>query len=157
MLHRTIWNIFTLSCVFGLLVTTLTAMAGGNSYQYSLRLAGGDYNPWAMPQVYENSSDFQQPLKHGRQPGRYQRQQDRFITEEFVESLEQQQSRYQVMPENRPYHQVEPRQSIPLYPGLVPGTDIYGYPSYGGDYLNPLYDAPATLPWGGTPDILYPW
>lgn len=91
------------------------------------------------------------------QPGhQWQPQTERFVSPEFLESLKQQQQRYQVMPENQQYRQPEPGRFMQIQPGTgSPGQGVYGYPLYGTGSANPLYDTPAVSPWSGGPDVLY--
>ena len=150
-----IYKSFTVSWVFSLLmIISLTAVSGSYNHQYSLQLTGGQYNPWAVPQAAENPRGFQQPLKYQYQQyqGQFSQnrtyQRDRFVTPEFLESLKRQQSQQQIMPENRWYSQFAPEQSKPQRPDSgLPGSGSFGYPSYGTDYLDPLYDTPAVTPW----------
>lgn len=164
MQHCIIYKSFAVSWVFGLLmIISITAIADSNNYQYSLQLTGGQSNPWALPQTAENPRDFQQPLKYRNQQyqdgsisrqnqGRYSQnrtyQSNRFVTPEFLESLKRQQSQLQMMPENGRYLQSAPRQSKPQRPeSSLPGSGSFGYPLYGMDYVDPLYDTPAVTPW----------
>ncbi len=134
-----------LGCLFSLcMLIALTAIADSNTYRHSLPATGGQYNPWVIPQVPENSTGSQQALKFENQPGQYQQQRDRFVTEEFLESLKQQQSQHQVMRENGRYPQFPPRQLMPQRP--EPGS--LACPSYGMDSVNtPLYETPVVTPW----------
>jgi len=150
MQHRIIYKKFALSWVFSLfMIISLTAIAGSNNYQYSLQLTAGQDNPWAIPQAPENPSGFQQAPKYQNQQyqGRSRQnrayQSDRFVTPEFLESLKRQQSQQQMVPENRRYLQFAPEHSKPQQPG----SGSFGNPSYGTDYLDPLYDTPAVTPW----------
>ena len=184
MLRRIIYKKFTLSWVFSLLMMIFfTALADSNTHSYSLQLAGGQHNPWAVPQTPENHSGYQQPTEYENQryPGpQYQGpqyhgpqyhgptenrrnharstqhriyQNNRFVTDEFLESLKQQQSEHQITPENNRSYRVAPRKSVPLQmesgiPGAGShGAGTLGYPSYGMDYMDPFYDTPVVTPW----------
>ena len=174
MQRRIIYKNFALSWVFSLLMMIfLTALADSNTQTYSLQLTGGQYNPWAIPQTPENHPGYQQPMEYENQryqgsqyPGSTENrhnqarstqnriyQNNRFVTDEFLESLKQQQSQHQVMPENNRYYGVAPRKYAPQQmqsgsPGSAsPGSGTLGYPSYGMDYMDPLYDAPVVTPW----------
>jgi len=148
MQHRIIYKRITLFQVFSLLmIIPMTALSGGEYHRYSGQQVNGGGNPWAIPGSPESNPGFQQPLEHQSQEWSRQNrayQTGRFVTPEFLESLRQQQSQYQIMPENRRY--LEP-DSQHYGPGL-PGADSYGYPSYGLDYVDPLYDTPMISPWG---------
>jgi len=166
-------NKFTLSLVFGLLITMTVSVTAGSYIQpplphHSLQLAAGSTNPWALPQVPEKPANFQRPPQ---QPNyRYQQEQSgveyrgfRFVTPQILESLKQQQMQTQQVPGNYPNYQYRPQQSTP--PQLMseqPVPGYYGFPSTGMGQSNPLYDMPAVSPWGNGPDMLYrgeslPW
>jgi len=165
MQYRIIYKTVALSWVFSLfMMITLTAIADSNHSRYSSQLIDVEYNPWAIPPAPENSSGFQQALKYQNQQyqgGSINRQDQarssqfrryrggaRFVTPGFLESLKRQQSQHQMMPENWRDFQLAPRQLMPQQPGSsLPGSGSFGYPSYGTDYLDPLYDTPAVTPW----------
>ncbi len=155
MQHCIIYKSFAVIWVFSLLmIISLTAISGSYNYQYSLQPAGGDYNPWAVPQAAENLRGFQQPLKYKNQQYQGRSSQNRiyrggrFVTPQFLESLKRQQTQQQIMPENSWTPQFAPGQSMPQQPGSdLPGSGSFGYPSYGMDYLDPSYDMPAVTPW----------
>lgn len=157
------------------MVIATTVAADGNTSldlpaQYSLRVAGGQYNPWqpdpgqsnhkqsnpwALPETPDSAEGHQQSPKYrsrqypgnqyqGGQTYQYD-QRFRFVTPEILESIKQQQTQTQLMPENKQNRQLIPQQSIKGYEN----------PSYGMGYTNPLYDAPAVTPWGSGPDVLY--
>ena len=117
------------------MIISLTAVSDSYNHQYSLQLAGGQGNPWAIPQAAENPPAFQQPLKYqnqqyqdgsinrqnqGRSSQNRTYQRDRFVTPEFLESLKRQQSQHQIMPENGRAHQFAPKQLMQL-------TQTYSY------------------------------
>ena len=144
------------------MIISLTATADSNNYQYSVPLTGGQSNPWAVPQVAENPPRFQQaPRYQNQQNQQYQGrsyqnktyQADRFVTPEFLEALKQQQTQMQMMPDNGQIPQYAPEQWKLQKPGSnlpesnFPGPGSYTYPSYGMDYMDPLYDTPAVTPW----------
>lgn len=171
MRYQAVNKVISIFGIFGLLmVVAVNAIAGNSNYvHYSLLLTSGSGNPWAIPeeedsypmyqqpqeynrQQYsgdaESGQDYRQNSQQGRYPGRqyrnYQQQGSQFITEEFLRSLEQQQSRFQVMPENRHV----PRQSAPAQPGSgLPPSNIYSYPTKEMNYIDPLYRAPVITPW----------
>ncbi len=159
-------NKFTVSLVFSLLATmTVSATAGRYTQQplslYSLQLAAGSTNPWALPQAPEKPASFQRPPQHPNH--RYQQGQSgieypgfRFVTPQILESLKQQQMQMQQVPGNYPNYQYRQQQSAP--PQLMseqPVPGYYGFPSAGAGPSNPLYDIPAVSPWGNGPDMLY--
>jgi len=168
MQHRMINNKFTVSLVFSLLAMLAASAIAGNQPrpQYSLQMAGGSLNPWALPQTPEKPSGFQPQPWSGNQP--YQNDQSdiqypgfRFVTPEILESLKQQQMQTQQVPPRYPYRQYSNRQysrqpSLP--PQLMseqPVPGYYGAPSQGMGFANPLYDTPAVSPWGSGPDVIY--
>jgi len=179
MQHCTINNKFTASRVFRLFATiavsamTVSAAADNSIHQqlphYSLQLAGGQSNPWVLPQAPENTPGFQRSPydRYQQYPGNQADTQYpgyRFVTPEILESLKQQQMQMQQVPGNHSNHQYRLQPSMPLQPGPgQPVQDYYGYPPGGGmGFSNPLYDAPAVSPWGNGPDVLYqgesyPW
>ena len=138
-----------------LMIMSLTAVSDGYNNQYSLQLTGGQSNPWALPQAAENHPGYQQPQRYQYQPnqgGPHQNrafQADRFVTPEFLESLKQQQTQMQLMPEGGRTPQIAPEQLKLKRPrsGLLPGTGSFTYPSYGTGNIDPLYDMPAVTPW----------
>ena len=184
MLFRIINNKLILSWVYSLLmIMTTTALADSEDFQFSKQLVAEQSNPWALPQVKKKKPGYTGVYNQNNQAdsidGQYsdtpyqgqqyqnrdgsgqnqrknywQPQVDRFVTPEFLESLKQQQKRYQIMPENRQNHEYGPQGSIQRSPepGL-PGLNSSGYsmfgPSYGKGSVNPLYDTPAESPWGG--------
>lgn len=103
-----------------------------------------------QPVQNQGNTSQQQPT-HQWQP-----QTGRFVSPRVLESLKQQQQHYQVMPENQRYQQPVPQQYVPARPeSRSPGQGTYGYPSYGTNPVNPLYDAPGVSPWGNGADVLY--
>ena len=158
---RIIYNKFSLNGLFSLLMfITATVMAGSskadsNNSQYSMQLAGGQSNPWSVPPAQDRYQEYQQLPKYYNQDDRLERQNqknqnkvwrnpgERFVTPEFLESLKQQQTQNQLMPGDGRYPQFVPEQSKPQQPG----SSSFGYPPYGTDYLDPLYDTPAVTPW----------
>jgi hypothetical protein len=126
-------------------------------------------NPWTLPQQLVDPQDFQQPQKYygqaGSAGGRQQQRQvqrGRFVTPEFLESLKQQQKRYQLMPDDRAQRQQQGQQQRhssrykPAQPAFgLPGQGGAGYPLFGPGSSNPLYEAPAVSPWGSGADVLY--
>lgn len=158
MQHRLIYKKFAISGLISLLMLFFsTAIADSNHYGYSLLLAGGG-NPWAIPEAKDDFSDYQQsPMYENQQPQREpetslnQRQTsqprmyqgNRFVTDEFLKSLKQQQSQFQVMPDQRRYpkHAQRPKPNTSL---SNPGT--YDYPSYGTGYVEPLVDTMSDVP-----------
>ena len=176
MQHHMINNKFILSLMFSLLaMVTVSAMAGSNVRQpispYSLLLAGGSGNPWALPQAPEKTPDFRHSPQYGNQ--QYQEDQTdiqypgfRFVTPEILESLKQQQMRTQQIPNGYPYRQYRNQPSSSRAPQQLmsepPVQGYYGFPSTGMGFANPLYDSPAVSPWGMGPDVMYrgqsfPW
>ena len=140
--------------------------AGGHTSQalpqYSIQLIAEQTNPWVLPQTSEESLDLQQSTRFRKQPKRTENyQMGRFVTPEVLESLKQQQIQTQLMPKSRENNQLM-RQKLPFMqaapqqaPSIFPGQGYYGSPSYGMDYVNPLYTAPAVPPWGSGPDVIY--
>ncbi len=147
---------------------------------YSFQLIDSRSNPWALPQVDEQSK-FQ--LFRGQQGRPQQHQGSRFVTPEILESLKQQQMMYQRLPgdrlinrgsygmapqQRRPVQDLPvqnlPAQTLPAPPvyGLsVPGAtgpSIYAPPMYNmpnqGGYSNPMIDVPSVSPWGNGSDLL---
>lgn len=165
MLHRIINKKFVISWLISLLMLIFySATADSRDYQYTLLLAGG--NPWAIPQAQDNYQDFQQSPYENRQyqgePENSQNQRqstqhrmyqnNRFVTDEFLKSLKQQQSQFQVMPDYRRNPQYAPRQSVPQQPqSNIPGSGTYGNPAYGTGYVNPLGDTLSDVP------VVRPW
>lgn len=157
------------------MVMAAAAIADSDGSRYSMQKVAEQSNPWALPQTPQKQPEYrsqpyqeqpynqqhqqyqQAPEVTGAQPShQWQPQTDRFVSPGFLESLKQQQQRYQVMPENQRYRQTAPRQYRPDLPGVsVPGQGGYGYPSYGAGSVNPLYDAPTVSPWGDGADVLY--
>lgn len=204
MQHRVTYNNFSLRWVLSsLMLVTVSVMAESNDSQYSLQLAAEQSNPWALPQVPAQSpvptptpaygghpgyqaapkyynQDAQQERRHS---GQYPEQQnkiwrnpgDRFVTPEILDSLKQQQRKYQIMPKNQQHmedrYQPRSQQFMQMPPASgMSGQGVYDYPSYGagsygtgsygtGSYgtgsANPLFDAPAVSPWGDGADVLY--
>jgi len=173
MQHRMI-NKYTMSLVFSLLATMTVSTAAGNSVQqplatYSLQLAAGSTNPWALPPAPEKPAVFQRPQQYKNR--QYQEDQTnieypgyRFVTPQILESLKQTQMQTQQVPGRYPNnYQYRSRQSSPtqlMSEQPVPG--YYGFPSGGMSPSNPLYDIPAVSPWGNGPDVIYqgqsfPW
>lgn len=170
-------NKFTVYLVISLLVTiAVSAHADNNIRQqlpadYSLQLAGGQYNPWALPPKPEKTPGFKRPSQGRNQQyqtkqGDFQYSSPRFVTPEILESIKQQQMETQQVPGNYPRRQYRvPRQVNP--PELMPTQPYYGRPPGGMGMggmgsSNPLYDVPAVSPWGKGPDVLYrgesfPW
>lgn len=158
-----------------LMVMAAAAIADSDGSRYSMQKVAEQSNPWALPQTPQKQPEYrsqpyqeqpynqqhqqyqQAPEVTGAQPShQWQPQTDRFVSPGFLESLKQQQQRYQIMPENQRYRQTAPRQYRPDLPGVsVPGQGGYGYPSYGAGSVNPLYDAPTVSPWGDGADVLY--
>jgi hypothetical protein len=144
-----IYKQFTIRLVCGLMVCITTlAVADSPIPPYSIQLTAERGNPWAWPQTPENDSDFQkeprpwEPNYPGMQRQQYN-QNFRFVTPEILESLKQQQSQSQMMPENKP--SLKPQQSI----------QNYRYPSFGMGYTNPSYRTPTAPPWGTDSNLLY--
>ena len=184
MQYRVTYNKFTVHLVLSLFVTiTMSAHAENSRYQplpdYSLPLAGGQSNPWALPQEPEHTQGFQRsPRDRERQyqGGRAETPRYRgyrFVTPEILESLKRQQMQTQQVPSDFPnQHYSAPRTMPPQYmppqymppqymPGR-PGQGYYDYPSGGMGSSNPLFDVPSVSPWGSGPDVLYrgesfPW
>ena len=171
MQHRTI-NKFTASLVFSLLATMAVSTAAGSMQHslpnYSLQLAAGSTNPWALPPAPEKPAAFQRPQQY--QNRRHQEDQTnieypgyRFVTPQILESLKQQQMQTQQVPGNYRNYQYRPQRSAP--PQLMseqPVQGYYGFPSTGMGMSNPLYDVPSVSPWGSGPDVIYrgesfPW
>jgi hypothetical protein len=112
-----------LACGLMMVITT-TAIAGSPVSQYSLRVTDEQSNPWASPHTPNSATGFQQIPKSREQ--QYQSRQIekhkrgfRFVTPEILESLKQQQTQTQLMPENK-QRPLMPRQSIQNY-GYPPG------------------------------------
>jgi len=178
MQHRII-NKFAVNLVFSLLVTIVVSamtvsVAADNTIhqqlpQYSLLLAGGQSNPWALPQAPEDTQGFQYPPQDTNQqyPGNradIQYPGFRFVTPEILESLKQQQMQSQRIPGDYLKRQYSSPPSMPLQRmQRLPAQEYYGYPPPAGTgSSNPLYDVPAVSPWGNGPDVLYqgesfPW
>ena len=114
----------TVGLACGLMMITTTAIAGSPVSQYSLRVTDEQSNPWASPQAPNSATGFQQiPKSRGQQ---YQSRQIekqnrgfRFVTPEILESLKQQQTQTQLMPENK-QRPLMPQQPIQNY-GYPPG------------------------------------
>ncbi len=174
MQHYMINNKLIMSLMFSLLATVaVSTMAGGNARQplspYSLLLAGGSSNPWALPQAPEEAPSFRRSPQYSNR--RYQEDQTdiqypgfRFVTPEILESLKQQQMQMQQTPRRYPYRQYRAQPSPPQQQLMSepPVQDYYGFPSTGMGSSNPLYDTPAVSPWGNGPDVMYrgesfPW
>lgn len=167
MLYRIIYKKNVISVLLSSFMLFFTsAIADRNHQGYSLLLAGGG-NPWAIPETRENYPNYRQPSVYGNQQPRRepearrnQRQApqsriyqgNQFVTDEFLDSLKQQQSQYQVLPEHgRTSHGVR-RRSVPEQPNTSlsnPGT--YDYPSYGTGYVEPLVDTMSDVP------VVTPW
>ena len=145
MQYHVICKKIAIACLFSLpMLITLKVIAGNYNNQYSLQTTGGQYNPWVVPQAPENPSEFQQAPKYEKQHRQYRQQRDRFVTEEFLESLKQQQSQHQMMRENGRYPQFPPRQLMPQRPE----SGSLACPTYGMDYVDPpLYETPVVTPW----------
>ena len=140
------------------MIISLTAISGSYNDQYSLQLTGTQSNPWALPQAAESPSRYQQAPRYqyqrnqqyqqrrSRQNSTYQA--DRFVTPEFLESLKRQQTQMQMMPDDRRIPQYAPEQLKLQKPEPnLPEAGSYVYPSYGMDYMDPLYDTPVVTPW----------
>lgn len=150
----------------------LTANAANCDPQYSVMLIGGN-NPWAASPPQRNYNRFQQTLPFENQPyhedseklrdqGRDRRYGayrhiypgNNFISEEFLDSLEQQQSQYQVMPPQTDYHaESKAKSDSPDTRSRIPKSGMYGYPPFGTKYYNdPFYTPPSIVspwsPWG---------
>lgn len=176
--NRLFTNRFFTGGMYSLLMIMVSpVIADGGGSQYSVHRVADGSNPWALPEKQESRPGYQQPYEYGRQYQRtpmdgaaqqgqlddsdrqyqpshqWQPQRDRFVTPSFLESLKKQQQQYQVMPENR---QRQQGQYNPWQSGSsLSGQGAYGWPSYGGGSVNPLYDAPAVSPWGNGADVLY--
>ena len=161
MQHCIFYKLFAVIWAFSLLmIISLTAISAGYNNQYSLQLTGGQSNPWALPQATESYPGFQQPQKEyqnqqyqqyqgqGRSHQNRAYQADRFVTPELLESLKQQQTQMQLMPDDRRILQFSPEQLKLKQPeSSLPGSGSFAYPSYGMDYMNPLYNIPSVTPW----------
>ena len=181
MQHRIIFNKFTGIWVFSSLMVISTAVAADGYYsqqypQYSQQSSRvpSDHrqtNPWLLPEKQQKNSEFQQcPVYQGQEYTESQQSQGsqgsqggqqidqqkqgfRFVTPEILESLKQQQSKYQKMP-GSDYNQ--------QYTARQPSRGGYGNSPYGMGYSSPIFGAPGVSPWGGGPDLLYrgeeyPW
>lgn len=168
MRRRFINKKFALSWVFSLLMVVLyTARADNGHPQYSLQLTGGKDNPWAIPQPdpapenypqynqYQNQqyqSETENRQNQGRSSNNRIYQGNRFVTDEFLKSLNRQQSQFQVMPDYRRYPQYVPQQPAPgQQKPISPGPGALGYPSYGTGYVEPLVDTLSDVP------VVTPW
>ncbi|MBE9563686.1 MAG: hypothetical protein IMF17_00475 [Proteobacteria bacterium] len=149
---------------------------------YSFQLIENGSNPWALPEVPEQSK-YQ--LFRGQRNQSKEHQGTRFVTPEILESLKQQQMMYQqpsangrnrvpsknnsnqgrfnrTMPAQPAYGLSAPGSSYtpPMYSMPSPGG--YGMPLDGMSYSNPMVDVPSVSPWGNTSDLLqrggtFPW
>lgn len=144
-----IYKPFTIGLACGLMVCITTLVVADSPISpYSLKLVAEKGNPWALPQTPNRDSDFQKKSRswgkhyHGMQRRQYN-QDFRFVTPEILESLKQQQSQYQMTPEDK--QPLKPRRSI----------QNYSYPSLGMGFTSPLYDTPAVSPWGTDSNLLY--
>lgn len=113
-----------------------------------------------QPQQYQNSQTDAQENRHDYQQYQgYQEQSQQqkgqfgkqyrdfgFVTPDILESLKQQQTQTQLMPENKQGRGYKPQRY---------GMGYYGYPSYGMGYSDPIYGSPAISPWGSNPGLLY--
>lgn len=147
---------------------------------YSFQLIESGSNPWALPQVDEQSK---YRLFRGQKNPSKTHQGSRFVTPEILESLKQQQMLYQqpsanlrnrvppkTFPNQNQYTRPMPIQPVPTQPayGLsAPGSSMYAPPMYsmpsprgygmpldGMSYSNPMVDVPSVSPWGNTTDLL---
>jgi hypothetical protein len=175
MQHRIIFNKFTGIWVISSLMFISTAVVAGGYYsqqypRYSQQSssAQSDHrqtNPWLLPEKKQSNLEFQQcPDYQGQQyTDSQQSQNDQhtgqqkqgfgFVTPAILESLKQQQSKYQEMPGSDRSQQSRSRQ---------PSRGYYGNSPYGMGYSTPIFGAPGYSPWGGGPDLLYrgeeyPW
>jgi hypothetical protein len=138
----------------------------------------GSQGPGYQGPGYQGSESqgpgYQAPAKyygqdaHRKEQGQHQQNKiwrntrEQFVTPDILESLKQQQQRYQVMPRNqRPMNnrwqsrpQSQQFMQMPNGSGLN-GQGAYNSPSYGAGSTNPLYDTPAVSPWGDGADVLY--
>jgi hypothetical protein len=138
MKKRKIYKLFNVGLACSLIMIIATkAITDSPVAPYSLRLAAGQGNAWTAPQAPKS-------WEQQNQTGQKQNQNFRFVTPEILESIKQQQTQNQLMPENRRY---PPRHRQP--------SQYYGYPSPGMGVANPLYDTPAVSPWGSSSDNLY--
>ena len=117
---------------------------------------------------YQAPAKYYQQDVYRKEQGQHQQNKiwrntrEQFVTPEILESLKQQQQRYQIMPGNqqpmnnrwRPRPQSQQFMQMPNGSGLN-GQGAYNYPSYGAGSANPLYDTPAVSPWGDGADVLY--
>lgn len=146
------------------------------------RPAVSSRNPWALPAIPLSrqavpSAELQAPeLSCGRpdvatspsesaQRDYGQIRPERFVTPQILESLKQQQTLNQMMPENRYYSPYDSyrRGGVQRSMGSFSqgGGSQSGYyqnnitgPAYGAGAVNPLYEAPAVSPWGMGVDVL---
>jgi len=139
--------------------------------QYSQQGNSRQINPWQLPEKKQNNLEFKQcPDYQGQQYTEGQQSQSgqgpqnnqqidqqkrgfRFVTPEILESLKQQQSKYQKMPGSDRSQQSRSGQTW---------RGSYGYSPYGMGYSSPMFGVPGASPWGGGPDLLYrgeeyPW
>jgi hypothetical protein len=154
MLHHIIFKkIAAFRVVYLLMIVPVTALADSDLTHLSWQVAQSGGNPWAVPGTYQyqgkhRQHKFQNQLDQewsGHAPGTARSyQKNRFVTPEFLESLRRQQSKYQVMPENRHYQQ----QSSPASKGGMPEVNLFNYPGYGLEYIDPLSNTPVITPWG---------
>jgi len=178
------WVYSLLMIIVSPVIADNTAVDSENFHNPARRVAEQS-NPWVLPHTQESQPEFRQSYDNYQQfqfapqdaQSRYRQDQpaqnrdsarqhqpahqwrpqaEQFVSPEFLESLKQQQQRHQVMPENQQYHQPVPRQFMQMQPGSgLPGQGLYGYPSYGTSYANPLYDTPAVSPWGDGSNLLH--
>ncbi len=96
MWHHKIYKQFTvgLSCSLMMIIAT-TAIADNYISQYSLRLEDEQSNPWALPITPQRFQEI--PRSWGQKYNRG----FRFVTQKTLESLKQQQTQTQLMPENK--------------------------------------------------------
>ena len=180
MQRRLIYKIVTGSLMSGLLMTNVVmadvVTSDGDTekslLKYSPRLLAGQWNPWVLPEVAEETMGFQCPADYQSEPSRgksmdtqdqgqplrfKRRLSGRFVTPGILESLKQQQIQTQMTPSYESYRQLRPQQRVPQQPvtRLPEKSYYYGEPSYGMGSANPLYDAPSVSPWGSGPDVIY--
>lgn len=155
MQHR-MSNKFTLTRVVILFATCASVVVADNlsGSQYSMLLAVGQSNPWALPQSIDNQQGI-----HRATPDANKQYSDnqtniqypgyRFVTPEILESLKQQQMQTQQMPDS--YSQQssrKPQQKPPEQNQWQSGHLYSDYPLMGGSGMsNPLYDEQVTSPW----------
>ena len=180
MRRRLIYKIYAGSLLISLLMSNLATAGSGiekSLLKHSPQLLAGQWNPWALPEVPENTMGFQCPAdsqseqpygkpSYGKPMGTQEQGRPiefkqhlggRFVTPGILESLKQQQIQTQMTPAYEPHRQLRPRQRMQQQPVTRSAEKnyYYGEPSYGMGTVNPLFDAPAVSPWGSGPDVIY--